>query len=73
MLRPDRTLANLFKYIDKHIGLKSTLIVLSTDHGGQEAPEYMKFMGIDSGHVSADGLIKNPPFSKFKNRFGIGK
>jgi predicted AlkP superfamily pyrophosphatase or phosphodiesterase len=41
LLRLDRTLADLFDFIDKTVGLESTLIVLSADHGTPEAPEYM--------------------------------
>jgi predicted AlkP superfamily pyrophosphatase or phosphodiesterase len=46
ILRLDRTLANLFAFIDEKIGLKNTLIVLSADHGGPEAPGYLQSMGI---------------------------
>ena len=40
LLRLDRTLADLFKFIDKTVGLESTLIVLSADHGAPETSEY---------------------------------
>ena len=38
LARLDRTLADLFAYIDKKVGLKNTLIVLSADHGQPEIP-----------------------------------
>ena len=38
LLHLDRTLADLFAYIDREIGLDRTLIVLSADHGAPEAP-----------------------------------
>ncbi len=38
LARLDRTLADLFAYVDKKVGLANTLIVLSADHGQPEAP-----------------------------------
>ena len=60
ILRLDRTLANLFAFIDKKIGLDNTLIVLSADHGGPEAPGYLKSLGIPTGYVSPDSWDKHP-------------
>ena len=40
ILRLDRTLADLFAFIDKKIGLENTLIVLSADHGHHLHLEY---------------------------------
>ena len=39
LLRLDRTLADLFEFVDAEIGLQNTLIVLSSDHGVDAAPE----------------------------------
>ncbi len=49
----DKTLSDLFKYIDKKIGLQNVLIVLSADHGISESPEYLIQNGKKSGVVSA--------------------
>ena len=46
ILQLDRTLADLFAYVDQEIGLENTLIVLSADHGGPEAPGYLESLGI---------------------------
>lgn len=73
ILRLDRTLAELFSYIDKHIGLKNTLIVLSADHGGPETPHQWQKFGIDSGFVSPDNWDKEPSIRRLKKRFGIGQ
>jgi len=73
MLRLDRTLADLFSYIDKHVGLENTLIVLSADHGGPEAPGYLKSMGINSGNVSPNKWDKEPAIERLKKQFGIGQ
>ena len=73
MLRLDRTLADLFAYIDKHIGLENTLIVLSADHGGPETPRHWRKFGIDSDFVSPDKWDKMPAITRLKKRFGIGQ
>jgi len=73
LLRLDRTLADLFAYVDKAVGLKHTLIVLSADHGGPEAPGFMKSFGIDSGFVSPGRWDKAPSIERLKKEFGIGQ
>ncbi|MBE9537969.1 MAG: alkaline phosphatase family protein [Proteobacteria bacterium] len=54
LMRLDQTLAQLFAFIDKHVGLKHTLIVLSADHGGPEAPDYLKSIGQDAEYVDPE-------------------
>ena len=71
ILRLDRTLANLFAFIDEKIGLKNTLIVLSADHGAPEAPGYLESMGIPTGYVSPDTWDKQPAIDRIKTKFGI--
>ena len=51
LIRLDRTLADLFKFIDQEVGLKHTLIVLSADHGGPEAPGYLQELHQDADYV----------------------
>jgi predicted AlkP superfamily pyrophosphatase or phosphodiesterase len=73
LLRLDRTLADLFDYIDKTVGLKSTLIVLSADHGTPEAPEYMAEKGMLTGRLNLDALDYSELDAELKKRFNIGK
>ncbi len=73
LLRLDRTLARLFAYVDEHIGLENTLIVLSADHGGPEAPGYLQSFGIDADFVFPDKWDKKPSIARLKQHFGIGK
>jgi predicted AlkP superfamily pyrophosphatase or phosphodiesterase len=54
LLRLDRILAGLFSFIDKNVGLKHTLIVLSADHGGPEVPGYLRSLGDDVEHVDRE-------------------
>jgi len=70
----DRTLANLFAYIDKKVGLANTLIVLSADHGQPEVPGYLHKLGINKAHYfDTKSLDKAPAIKVLKKRFGIGK
>ena len=54
----DRTLTDLFAFIDKTIGLKNTLIVLSADHGMADMPEYMTELGFSAGRLYPDDVIR---------------
>ena len=71
ILQLDRTLADLFAYIDKEIGLDRTLIVLSADHGAPEAPGYLKEFGGLGGYVTPDAWDSAPAAERIKAKFGI--
>jgi predicted AlkP superfamily pyrophosphatase or phosphodiesterase len=72
--RLDRSLADLFAYVDKKVGLQNTLIVLSADHGQPEVPGYLHSLGIQSaGYFNAKELDKAPAIAVLKQRFGVGK
>jgi predicted AlkP superfamily pyrophosphatase or phosphodiesterase len=71
ILRLDRLLAELLRYVDTKIGLDNTLIVLSADHGAPEAPEYMAEHGLETGRFPLDWFKGNSPLlSALKERFG---
>jgi predicted AlkP superfamily pyrophosphatase or phosphodiesterase len=70
----DRTLAALFAYVDKQVGLEKTLIVLSADHGQPEVPGYLHELGIEQAHhFDVDALDKTPAIEALKQRFGVGE
>lgn len=72
--RLDRTLAELFAFIDKKVGLKNTLIVLSADHGQPEVPGHLHERGIDKAHYFAtESLDKTPAITAIKKQFGMGE
>jgi predicted AlkP superfamily pyrophosphatase or phosphodiesterase len=73
LLRLDRTLAALFEYIDKKVGLDNTLIVLSADHGGPEAPPDLQQYGLESQYVAPETWEKEAGFEALKERFGISE
>ena len=57
VLQLDRTLADLFAYIQTTIGLDKTLIVFAADHGMAEMPEYMTELGVSSGRIVSKDII----------------
>jgi len=59
VIQLDRTLTDLFHFIDKEIGLNHTLIVLSADHGMAEMPEYAKELGYDAGRIYSDEVLSH--------------
>jgi len=73
MLRLDKTLASLFKYVDEKVGLENTLIVLSADHGVPEAPGYLEKLGIEAKWISPMKWNKEPSLERLKKRFGVGQ
>ncbi len=73
ILRLDRTLGELFSFIDEQIGLEKALIVLSADHGAPEAPGYLNSLGIPGGYVHPDRWEKTSAFQTLKKKFGIGQ
>lgn len=70
----DRTLADLLAYVDKKVGLKNTLIVLSADHGQPEVPGHLHELGIENSHYfDVAGLDKAPAMAALKEKFGMGE
>ena len=73
LIRLDRTLAKLLSYVDEKIGLHNTLIVLSADHGGPEAPPLLNEYGSEAGYVDTDAWDRQAGIERLKSRFGIGQ
>jgi predicted AlkP superfamily pyrophosphatase or phosphodiesterase len=71
--RLDRTLAELFRFIDEKVGLAQTLIVLSADHGSPDVPGYLNTLGIEAGYFDPDALDRQPAITALKQRFGVGE
>ncbi len=73
ILRLDRTLAELFRFVDAQVGLDKTLIVLSADHGGPEAPGYLSELGFEADYIDPEAFDKAGAIKALKERFGIGE
>lgn len=71
LLQLDRTLADLFAYVDAEVGLENTLIVLSADHGTPEAPGYLASIGMPGGYVTPDEWDTAPAVERIKTRFKL--
>ncbi|MCR9293667.1 MAG: alkaline phosphatase family protein [bacterium] len=72
LLRLDRTLADLFSYVDSKVGLNNTLIVLSADHGGPEVPAQLRQLGFEADYVDPSSWDKQPGIARLKKQFGVG-
>ncbi len=73
ILRLDRTLGELFSFIDEQIGLEKTLIVLSADHGAPEAPGYLNSLGLEADFIDPDRWDRTPGLAALKAKFGISE
>jgi predicted AlkP superfamily pyrophosphatase or phosphodiesterase len=78
LLQLDRTLAELFSYINKTVGLEHTLIVLSADHGAPDALPYLSKQGdqnaryydMDACMESIEKGLVNTPLGKVQGLVG---
>jgi predicted AlkP superfamily pyrophosphatase or phosphodiesterase len=73
ILRLDRVLKDLFAFVDQHIGLKNTLIVLAADHGAPEAPGYLNQLGIEAAYVDPEKWDQESAIESLKKKFGLGQ
>jgi predicted AlkP superfamily pyrophosphatase or phosphodiesterase len=71
LLRLDRTLQELFRFLDQRVGLDRTLVVLASDHGVAPAPERMARLGTEAQrHHPVQFMQRANTF--LRTRFGIG-
>ena len=73
ILRLDRTLAQLFQFIDEKVGLERTLIVLSADHGGPEAPGYLRELGFEASYIKPQEVERVAAINALQARFQAGE
>lgn len=59
VVQADRVLAELLTYLDQRIGLRNTVVVLTSDHGVMPIPEYVRsrFPKVSAGRVSSKAVI----------------
>ena len=62
-------MADLFAYIDSEVGLDKSLIVLSADHGVDEAPERRQKLGFEAGRLRPQEFMAAVN-SALQKRFG---
>ncbi len=71
VLRVDRLLADLFRFVDQEVGLDKTLIILSADHGMCEAPEYMQSLGFEVNRLTSETIAKGMVRDALKARLDL--
>jgi len=54
--RLDRVLADLFDYVDAKVGLENTIVVLGSDHGVMDLPEYALTQGVKAHRVDDEDV-----------------
>ena len=59
LLRLDRSLEDLFRFLDTRIGLNQVLIVLSSDHGISPIPEHLIGLGMAAGRHQPEKFLKS--------------
>ncbi len=57
-LRLDRSLSNLFRYLDEKIGKGRYLLFLTSDHGVAEVPAFIKDKKGAAGYFNSDSLFR---------------
>jgi predicted AlkP superfamily pyrophosphatase or phosphodiesterase len=70
-VRLDRTLAELFDYLDKTVGWGEYVVFLSADHGVLDIPEYLAEHGLPA--VRRDPRTFLPAMEFLQDRFGLEK
>ena len=73
LLRLDRTLARFLAALDSKVGLERTVIVLSADHGGPEAPGALTELGLEADYVAPSSWDRAPAIASLEERFGVGE
>lgn len=71
LLRLDRTLADFFKHVDKTVGLKNTLIVVSADHGSAEAAGSLQALNIPAQIINPKSWENSDALKRLKKQFGL--
>ena len=58
-VQTDKILADFLLYLDEHVGLRNTIVVLTSDHGVAPIPEYIRsrFLGADVNRLSGKKLL----------------
>lgn len=71
VLRLDRQLARIFRHLDRRIGLRNVVIVLTADHGVAPIPAYARALGLDGS--TEGGSFMTDLMSHLDRQFGSGK
>ena len=67
----DRTIGRLFEYVDKKIGLRNVIVIMTADHGVAPVPELLAEQKMPGGRITA-GFF-DPIQAALEARYGPGK
>ncbi len=57
-LRLDRQLADLFHFLDQHVGKDNYLVFLTADHAASPAPEYLLTHNVPAGRFDTNSFVR---------------
>jgi predicted AlkP superfamily pyrophosphatase or phosphodiesterase len=72
LIRLDRTLGAFFDGLDKRIGRENLLIVMTSDHGFMNVPEYSKERNFDAGRIDPTEM-RDVANKALEAKFGVPK
>jgi arylsulfatase A-like enzyme len=67
-IRTDQLLGKLFQAIDRSVGMKNVIVVLSADHGVASTPEHDRAAKMPGGYLSGD--VEDVVTSALNQKFG---
>jgi predicted AlkP superfamily pyrophosphatase or phosphodiesterase len=70
-IRTDLLLRKLFAFLDKQVGMKNVLVVLTADHGVAPVPEVSKQRKMEGGRFAA-GAVDKPVEAALVTKYGAG-
>lgn len=73
LLRLDDTIGEILTFIQAAVGLQNTLVVLSADHGGPEAPDYLAGLGFEADYITTSDEMRAAATAAIVERFGEGE
>jgi predicted AlkP superfamily pyrophosphatase or phosphodiesterase len=71
LLRLDRMIESFFRELDKSVGARNYLALLTSDHGFTPVPEHRKSLGLDAGRPDLGAVLKRLE-AGLAARFGTG-
>jgi predicted AlkP superfamily pyrophosphatase or phosphodiesterase len=71
-IKTDRVLGKLFTYIDRRVGMRNVLVILTADHGVAPLPEDLGRWKMPGGRMSSADLF-DPIKSALEVKFGKGE
>jgi arylsulfatase A-like enzyme len=72
-VRTDRQLGELFDFLDKQIGLRNIVVVMTADHGAAPVPEVNKERRMPGGRVMTQEAMRELVQKRMTEWYGEGK